>query len=235
MILKRFLPYSAAIAIAFLPGVVRADILLDSGAGLAACMFNSDASSCTSVAGGTVAVTEDSAWQQVPVVNPSDPSDTSAVWIGAVHSGFGDSQFVPSNLLAPVYQITSQTFAGSTLNLDVWADDSVDVLLTNVTAGGTVEISPASTSTQNPPCSGQIVSCTPPTEGQFTAGLIAGDTYKLQFNVWQTGPGSDTSSNPTGLLYTGNVSTPEPGSVSILLAMLVGVAGFAGILKKKLA
>jgi hypothetical protein len=69
----------------------------------------------------------------------------------------------------------------------------------------------------------------------FTNSLIAVDTYDLQFNVWQTGTGTNTTDNPTGLLFTGNVSVPEPGSVSILLAMLVGVAGFAGILKKKLA
>jgi hypothetical protein len=107
------------------------------------------------------------------------------------------------------------------------------------------EISPPSTPAQNPPCSGQIISCTPLTEGVLTHGLAGNTTYRLTFNVWQTGPGADTTSNPTGLIYTGgvsgativptNVSTPEAGVVSTLLSMLIGVAAFAGIFKKKVA
>jgi len=57
----------------------------------------------------------------------------------------------------------------------------------------------------------------------------------LTFDVYQTGSGTDTTSNPTGLLFTGNVSAPEPGAVTLLVTMLMAVAGFAGILKKKLA
>jgi len=255
MTIRQFLPYTTAFAMAFLPGLVRADVLLDSGAGLATCMFNSDASSCgspgSSIAFGGQGVTTtsvtfpDPSWQGIPVVNPGDSSDQSAVWIGAVDSGYdptntGLGTFVASNLSAPVYQITSQTFiaaAGQQLDLDVWADDSVDVYLVNNTAGGSsVEISPAATATQNPPCSGQTVSCTPPTEGKFVDSLTAGDTYSLQFNVWQTGPGGNNYTNPTGLLYTGAVvNTPEPGAATLLVIMLMAVAGFAGILKKKLA
>jgi len=275
MTIRQFLPYTAAFAMAFLPGLVRADVVLDSGAGLSACMFNSNASSCgpsgdtisttgSSIAFGgqgvatTSVTTVDSSWQGIPVVNPGDSSDQSAVWIGAVDSGYCSTacgKFVPSNTTsanslpgatnptnggAPVYQITSQSFTagtGSTLDLNVWADDSVDVYLVNNTAGGSsVEISPAATATQNPPCSGQTVSCTPPTEGKFVDSLTAGDTYSLQFNVWQTGPGGNNYTNPTGLLYTGAVvNTPEPGAATLLVIMLMAVAGFAGILKKKLA
>jgi len=245
MILKRFLPYSAAIAIAFLPGVVRADVVLDSVGGLAASTCTASLT-CTTVAGGTVAfgitagsvTTADTAWQHVPVTNPGDPSDSSAEWIGAVDSGYSASnggQFVPQDLAGPAYQITSQAFTGYALNLDVWADDSVDVFLVDTTVHTSSEISPLSTTTQSSACSGQEVSCTPPTEGAFTDGLIAGDTYELQFNVWQTGSGLNTSSNPTGLLYTGTAITPEPGGVTLLVTMLMAVAGFAGILKKKLA
>jgi hypothetical protein len=235
MMLKRFLPYSAAIAVAFLPGLLRADIVVDSQGGLVASLCGPAPSlSCAPVA-GTVAITEDSAWQQIPVTNPGTPSDTSAIWIGAVASGYGDSVFVPQDLVGPAYEITSQTFTGSTLLLDVWADDSVDVFLNNLTTPGSVEISPASTINQASACSGQEVSCTPPTEGVFTNSLIAGDTYDLQFNVWQTGSGTDHFSNPTGLLYSGTAIAPEPGAVTLLVTMLMAVAGFAGILKKKLA
>jgi hypothetical protein len=46
-----------------------------------------------------------------------------------------------------------------------------------------------------------------------------------------------TNGNPEVLQESESAVTPvpEPGAVSMLIAMLVGVAGFAGILKKKLA
>jgi hypothetical protein len=280
MTIRQFLPYTVAFAMAFLPGLVRADVVLDSGAGLSACMFNSNASSCgpsgdtisttgSSIAFGgqgvatTSVTTVDSSWQGIPVVNPGDSSDQSAVWIGAVDSGYCSTacgKFVPSNTTsanslpgatnptnggAPVYQITSQSFTagtGSTLDLNVWADDSVDVFLVNQTTSTSSEISPPGTSAQpGGACSGQQVSCTPPTEGSYSGiALLNGDTYSLQFDVWQTGSGTDNSSNPTGLLYTGDalgasVAAPEPGAVTLLLTMLMAVAGLAGVLKKKLA
>jgi hypothetical protein len=276
MTIRQFLPYTTALAMAFLPGLVRADVTLDSGAGLAACMFNLDASSCTnsfngvtttgsSIAFGITAGSQtmpDTAWAGSNPTNPGDPSDKSAVWIGAVDSGesnTGHGTFVPSNTTsgnslpgatnptgggAPVYQITSQSFiagASSTLSLDVWADDSVDVFLVNATTPGlTTEISLPGTSAQGTNCSPQKVGCLTTTEGIFPGiSLLAGDTYSLQFDVWQTGTGGDNSSNPTGLLYTGfasgAVAAPEPGAATLLVTMLMVVAGFAGILKKKLA
>jgi hypothetical protein len=163
----------------------------------------------------------------------------------------GPGTFVPSNTTsansisgassggAPVYQITSQQFIagpGSTLNLDVWADDSVDVFLVNTTNNSQSEISPPGTSAQGSACSPKVVGCVTATEGQFTSSsFVAGDTYELQFDVWQTGSGTTNSSNPTGLLYTGTVTAPEPGAVTLLTIMLMAVAGFAGILRKKSA
>jgi hypothetical protein len=266
MMIQRLLPLSAALAAAFLPGLMRADVVLDSEAGLAACMFNINASSCglvgqqygdpanstgvetgVTTTGNSVVITEHPAWRQLPVVNPGDSADSSAQWIGAVDSGYGDSTFVQYNLNAPVYQITSQEFAGSALDFDVWADDSVGVYLIDLTTSNRLQIFAATNTQGSPNCSGQVVSCTPPTEGAFTGALSSGDTYELQFNVWQTGTGQDTSSNPTGLLYTGDVTgtesmlitrtetVPEPGAVTLLATMLMAVASLAAILKKKLA
>jgi len=258
MILKRFLPYSAAIAMAFLPGVIRAANDIDSEAGQTTCFlssaFNCNTTTGTSSAdvgsgakatsnGSTVAIVGsdvDSSWQQVPVVNPGDSSDSSANWIGAMDSGVNGT-LVVQNDSAPAYQITSGSFtagAGQQLDLDVWADDSVDVWLVNTTTSTPtmVEISPLSTITQASACSGQPVSCTPPTEGAFADALVSGDTYHLTFEVWQTGSGTTPASNPTGLLYTGAVvASPEPGAVTLLLTMMMAVAGVAGILKKKSA
>jgi hypothetical protein len=225
MILKRFLPYSAAIAIAFLPGVVRADTDIDSKAGLTACLLDSTGACATSET--TVATGVDPLWEPNYPTNPSDPTDKSAYWIGAVDSGYNGADYVASQTY-PVYRITD-TFTASTaatLELDVWADDSVNVYLDGV------EETPYGTNVPGSTCSGVPTSCTSNEGGVFNENVSTGG-HILTFDVYQTGTTTGTNSNPTGLLYTGNV--PEPGSVSILLAMLVGVAGFAGILKKKLA
>jgi hypothetical protein len=235
MMLKRFLPYSAAIAVAFLPGLLRADI--DSSAGLStcfltalgACNYNTSGTQSTEVLGTvstnlpgtTVAITNiDSAWQPNNPVTPGTSVASSAVWIGF-----------------PVYQI-SDTFtatAGQALLLDVWADDSVSISVNGVKD----VVGTATTGTSA--CSGVVVGCTPgfPPAGDggaFSLSNLVTGTNSIVFDVYQTGSGTTSTQNPTGLLFTGTVvSTPEPGSVSMLLAMLVGVAGFAGILKKKLA
>ena len=131
--LKRFLPYSAAIAVAFLPGLLRADI--DSSAGLStcfltalgACNYTSGAQSTevlgtvsTNLPGTTVAITNiDSAWQPNNPVTPGTSVASSAVWIGAVNSGDGASDpFVASSSGSsgfPVYQI-SDTFTALSEN-----------------------------------------------------------------------------------------------------------------------
>jgi hypothetical protein len=221
---------------AFLPGLVRADVTLDSGAGLTACMFSSYPGTCglagdgVTTTGKTVTITPDlpAYWEPNNPTNPGDSGDTTAVWIGAVESGYGDPTFVPSQT-TPVYEITDTfTSTAGTLLLDVWADDSVNVYL-----NGSL-LPPPGTPNQGSICSGQPASCQPMEDGVFTGNVLNGSNT-LTFDVYQTGTGTDTTSNPTGLLFTGTVSTPEPASVAILLAMLVGVAGFAGILKKKLA
>src|ERR1035441_1366660 len=163
------------------PSLVRADILLDSVAGLNACLLDSTLVCTTNYT--TVAITPHSAWQPNGPVNPSDPNDTSAYWISYVKSGYGDPIFVPSNLTQPVYRI-SDTFTSTAgqLMLNVWADDSVSVYLDNVPLG------PAGVTTQFPPCSGQVIACTPPLGGVFVAGLSPG-SHTLTFDVFQTGPG----------------------------------------------
>jgi len=253
---RGFLLYGAALTIAVLPGLVRADI--DSAAGLATCFLTS-AGACnytsgsqstettgpanvsTNLAGTTVAITNvDSAWQPNNPVNPGDSTDSTAVWIGAVNSGDGatDPFVSPSNGTTgyPVYQITD-TFAataGQSLDLDVWADDSVNIWLNGVELVVGTPITGASA------CSGVVVGCTPgfPPSGDGGAfvfsGLAASNT--LVFDVYQTGTTLNSTGNPTGLLFTGAaVNTPEPGAAALLISMLAAIAGVAGIFRKKLA
>ena len=232
---KRFLVFNAAVLVALLPTLVRADIILDSHAGLDACLMLS-ASVCGSTIPSVVTGVHP-AWQQLPVTNPGDSTDNSAKWIGAVDSGYKGLVFLPQNLSFAAYRIMSETFttnaSGGTLKLNVWADDSVDVFLNNMTSSTTLEISPLSTTGQNPPCSGQIVSCTPVTEGLFTVALAPSTTYRLSFDVWQTGSDLNTTLNPTALLYTGKETNtcgpgefcvPDGGTTALLLSFaLMGV------------
>jgi hypothetical protein len=58
-------------------------------------------------------------------------------------------------------------------------------------------------------------------------------TVSGNYQIWYVG----TNGNPEVLISNvpANAATPEPGAVTLLLTMLMAVAGFAGVLKKKLA
>jgi len=56
-----------------------------------------------------------------------------------------------------------------------------------------------------------------------------GTTGSYAFTLWYDG----TNGNPEDLVS--NINTPEPGAATMLFAMLIGVAGLAGLLKKKTA
>lgn len=202
------------------PSLVRADILLDSVKGLTACVLP-DTFACTAAPVTTVPITRDPAWQPNGPVNPSDPTDTLAYWISYTNSGYGDGTFVPSNLTGPVYRIldTFTLLTAGQLKLNVWADDSVSVFLDDVL------LPPAGVTTQNPPCSGQVIACTPSLGGSFVEALGSG-SHTLRFDVFQTGPGGTTLSNPTGLLFTGDAgAVPDGGTTVSLLGLALAVGG----------
>ena len=204
------------------PSLVRADILLDSVLGLNACVLDSTLACATNYT--TVAITPHPAWQPNGPVNPSDPTDTLAYWISYTKSGYGDPTFVPSSFTGPVYRILD-TFTMSTagqLKLNVWADDSVSVFLDDVL------LPPGGVTTQSPPCSGVPIACTPTLGGSFVEPLVSG-SHTLRFDVFQTGPGGDTFSNPTGLLFTGDAApgavVPDGGTTVSLLGLALAVGG----------
>src|ERR1700761_2919762 len=112
--------FSVACFLITLGGVVHADVILDSQAGL-----------LTNLPGiTTVAITPDSLWQQNNPINPGDPNDSSAVWISDQLSGYGDSQFQPFEGTNPVVTVIDNFTSGQgLLHLNVWADDTADVIL----------------------------------------------------------------------------------------------------------
>ena len=190
--------------------IASADLLtLDSLAGLP-----------TSNGTSTVAITPDPLWQANHPINPGDSADNSAVWISFADTGYKGSQFQPLGGTNPVVSIF-QSFRSDPglLTLNVWADDTADVLLDGNYLAHAVF-------TQSI-CSGQSIGCRPQDDGVFNVPIIAGP-HLLQFVLYQVGTGTNTTTNPFGLLYTGTVPkdpppanspnpVPEPGSASLLL------------------
>jgi hypothetical protein len=194
-----------------------ATILIDSRQGL-----------FTSFAGvETVAIAPHSAWEPNHPTNPGDASDSAAVWVSFADTGYGGKRFQPSAGPAPVVTIfdTFQSGAGM-LSMYVWADDTASVLL-----DGNL-LMPA-VFTQGV-CSGQAIGCRPQDKGTITAALSEGQ-HTLSFVLYQVGTGTDTSSNPFGLLFTGTApqrmpepeesgsGVPEPATWGLLAGGLAGL------------
>jgi hypothetical protein len=207
---------AVACLIVFFGSTVRADVLdLDSRAGLA-----------TNLPGiNTVTITPDPLWQSNNPQNPGDPNDTSAVWISDTESGYGDSQFQPYEGTTPVVTVIENFQSGQgLLQLNVWADDTADVILDG-------DYLTHAVFTQSI-CSGQPIGCRPQDDGQFSTLLNAG-SHQLEFVLYQVGTGTDTTSNPFGLLFTGTApaAVPEPAQALPLGCALIGLS-FAFLRKR---
>ena len=176
-----------------LGSLAHADLLyLDSRSGLS-----------TGLGPATVAVSPHPAWQPDNPANPGDASDHSAVWISFADTGYGGSVLQPYQGTTPVVSVFDTFLSDSgTLKLDVWADDTADVLLDGSYLVHAVF-------TQNT-CSGQAIGCRPQDVGKIVTPLSAG-SHTLEFVLYQVGKGTNTTTNPFGLLYTGTApAAPVP-------------------------
>jgi hypothetical protein len=161
----------------------------------------------------TVAITPHPSWEPNHPVNPGDSTDNSAVWISYADTGYGGTQFQPPGAASPVATIFDSFRSGpGMLTLHVWADDTAGVLL-----DGNLLMPPVFTQSV---CSGQAIGCRPQDAGQISAALLEGP-HTLAFTLYQVGTGSDTYSNPFGLLFTGTApapadDVPEPSGCALL-------------------
>ena len=211
-------------------GLLKADILLVSTASLPVCLYNADATQCTAVAGGSVATNPHPLWEPNHPANPGQATDTSAVWISYADTGYLGSYFQAEKDTIPVFNWTEyfSTVGNATLYLKVWADDTARIIL-----DGNVIKDPVFTQSI---CSGQPIGCQPNDFQYFNYSLAAG-THTLGIDTYQVGSGTDTGSNPMGLLFTGSVNgqvtVPEP--TALLLTVLMASLVFAGtsILRKR--
>lgn len=148
----------------------------------------------------TVAITPHPAWEPNNPVNPGDPNDGSAIWISYADTGYGGSEFQPSAGESPVATVfdTFRSGAGM-LTIYVWADDTAGILL-----DGNLLMPAVFTQST---CSGQPIGCRPQDYGAITAALSEGQ-HTLSFVMYQVGTGTDSFSNPMGLLFTGTAPAP---------------------------
>lgn len=77
----------------------------------------------------------------------------------------------------------------------------------------------------------QVFNSAAPTVEIPSTFSVGATEANVPFTIWYMA----TNGNPEDLILSPNVATPEAGAISLLVTMLIGVAGFAGIFKKKLA
>jgi hypothetical protein len=158
-------------------------------------------------------------WQQ------NNPNGSSAVWISYADTGYQGNHFQPSLGSKQVVAITDTFTAteNNVLNLQIWADDSAGVYVDGVQVFAPVY-------TQGSACSGQVIGCLPGQDGVLSNYHLGAGTHTITFDLYQTGTGTDTTSNPMGLLFTGSdVSAPEPTALLLVGGGLVGI----GLLRRR--
>ena len=110
--------------------VVTLPVLLGSLADADLLYLDSRPGLSTDLGPATVAVSPHPVWQPDNPANPGDASDHSAVWISFADTGYGGSVLQPYHGTTPVVSVFDTFLSDSgTLKLDVWADDTADVLL----------------------------------------------------------------------------------------------------------
>jgi hypothetical protein len=172
---------------------------------------NNSVSESIANAGGTVDISSNPAWASAL---------PGSSWISFTNTGNPSSAgfyTVPNGTSVTFTQTFTLdgTVTGATLN--VLADDTTAVILNGVT------IYSAALGGSYPTCSAQPIGCLSGTEGVFTLTNLApylnpNGVNTLQFVVYQEAGSS------YGLDYSGTITTPEPSSLGLLAAGLIGIA-----------
>jgi len=205
---------------------------------------------CPTPTAGSPGITNYEVWAEPPAGAPYE-------WISYAATGcnsFGynttwmcepGAATAPPGFTATFYDTFTVTGAPVSGNLWVWADDTASVYLDtgDVTSGngsgGTQIGFPGTLGAPGMNCAQGAgdIGCTP-SQGQdltfcasgCTSAPLAAGTYTLVFDVTQfeTQPNAPTS--PFGLMYDGQLSTPEPASYTLIG---LGLAGLGTLLRRR--
>jgi len=145
----------------------------------------------------------------VQAINSADVYDSAspAVWISYANTGRPGTVTAPPGYVATFYE-QFVAILGSTLNLEAWADNWVEIFIDGASVFSTTE--------QEMFRSGN--------QAALSHIFVSGGTHTLAINGYQAGSWEVAPGNPFGIMYSGTLTqVPEPAALAMFGLGLTGI------------